>query len=59
MTNITIPIKVNLTETVFDICDSHPTCDGCCFWEKYKGCYFRGKTPREWTKLKELWKKRK
>lgn len=29
-------------------CREHPTCEGCEFKEKYKGCMFRGKTPREW-----------
>lgn len=29
-------------------CLHFPTCDGCPFREKHKGCMFRSKTPREW-----------
>lgn len=29
-------------------CLNFPTCEGCPFKEKYKGCMFRGKSPREW-----------
>ncbi len=29
-------------------CDSNPTCEGCKYRIKHKGCYFREKTPREW-----------
>lgn len=29
-------------------CDSRPTCKGCDFVENHWGCYFRGKSPREW-----------
>ena len=45
---LTIPVNVDYTNTVVDICRGHPTCEDCPFLEKYKGCYFRGKTPREW-----------
>ena len=43
-----IPVKVEYTNVVVEMCKTHPTCEGCPFLEKYKGCYFRGKTPREW-----------
>jgi len=29
-------------------CKSNSTCDKCTFKQKHKGCFFRGKTPREW-----------
>lgn len=48
MEQLTATIKVDFTDTVRNICALHPTCEGCCFMEKHKGCYFRGKTPREW-----------
>ena len=41
-------ITVKFENTIMEICDSHPTCEGCIFQEQYKGCYFRGKTPKEW-----------
>jgi len=34
--------------SVKQFCESFPTCEGCPFREEYKGCMFRGKTPREW-----------
>lgn len=37
-------ITVKFENTIMEICDSHPTCEGCIFREKYKGCYFRGKS---------------
>lgn len=50
--NLTIPIKLEVTDLLRDMCRKHPTCEGCCFREEHKGCYFRGKTPREWGNLK-------
>ena len=41
-------ITVKFENTIMEICDSHPTCEGCIFREERKGCYFRGKTPKEW-----------
>lgn len=43
---------------IIEICKSNPTCkdtngEPCPYYKKFKGCYFRGKTPREW-KLDEL-----
>lgn len=35
-------------ETLKDFCNGFPTCEGCPFRKKYKGCMFRDKTPREW-----------
>lgn len=34
--------------TIKAYCEGCPTCDGCkrCF--DHVGCYFRGKSPREW-----------
>ena len=29
-------------------CSGFSTCDGCPFQQKYKGCAFRNKIPREW-----------
>lgn len=28
-------------------CQDHPTCE-CPFNKEHEGCYFRGRTPREW-----------
>ena len=30
------------------LCNTQPTCGGCPFREEYKGCMFRGRSPREW-----------
>ena len=49
-----IPVKVEYTNVVVEMCKNHPTCEGCAFLKKYKGCYFRGKTPREWKFPKEF-----
>ena len=49
-----IPVKVEYTNVVVEMCKTHPTCDECPFLEKYKGCYFRGKIPREWEFPKEF-----
>lgn len=49
-----IPVKVEYTNVVVEMCKAHPTCEGCAFWKKHKGCYFRGKTPREWKFPKEF-----
>lgn len=46
-------ITVKFENTIMDICDAHPTCEGCQFWVKHYGCYFRGKTPREWREIRE------
>lgn len=46
-------ITVKFENTIMDICDSHPTCEGCIFERKYKGCYFRGKSPKEWHELRD------
>lgn len=46
-------ITVKFENTIMEICDSHPTCEGCIFREKYKGCYFRGKSPKEWHELRD------
>ena len=45
-------ITVKFENTIMEICDSHPTCEGCIFQEQYKGCYFRGKTPKEWNEIR-------
>lgn len=45
-------ITVKFENTIMEICDSHPTCEGCIFQEKYKGCYFRGKSPKEWHEIR-------
>lgn len=45
-------ITVKFENTIMEICDSHPTCEGCIFREKYKGCYFRGKSPKEWHEIR-------
>lgn len=45
-------ITVKFENTIMEICDSHPTCEGCIFREEYKGCYFRGKTPKEWHEIR-------
>lgn len=29
-------------------CINRPTCKGCDFRLKHKGCYFWGKLPRDW-----------
>lgn len=34
-------------------CNNNPTCENCDYCKKHIGCYFRGKTPREW-RLDEL-----
>lgn len=57
---LTLPIKVELTNTVMDLCQKLPTCEyesgeKCPFWVKHEGCFFRGKTPREWDKIGEVW----
>lgn len=49
-----ISVKVEYTNVVVKMCKEHPTCDGCPFLEKHKGCYFRGKIPREWEFPKEF-----
>ena len=46
---LVVPVKVDYTNVVVDNCNKHPTCEGCAFWKKHIGCYFRGKTPREWV----------
>ena len=45
-------ITVKFENTIMEICDSHPTCEGCIFQEQYKGCYFIGKTPKEWHEIR-------
>ena len=45
-------ITVKFENTIMEICDSHPTCEGCIFQEQYKGCYFRRKTPKEWHEIR-------
>lgn len=45
-------ITVKFENKIMEICDSHPTCEGCIFQEQYKGCYFRGKTPKEWHEIR-------
>ena len=50
--------EVLLKNKIVQICKNNPTCKDsngvpCPYYEKFKGCYFRGKTPREW-KLDEL-----
>ena len=44
--NETIAFDMHMI-TVF--CESFPTCEGCDFYQEHIGCYFRGKTPREWN----------
>lgn len=39
--------------TIIKFCNSKPTCEGCIFNKKRIGCYFRGKSPREW-KIEEI-----
>lgn len=51
-------IIVKFENTIIEICDSHPTCDGCIFKKKYKGCYFRGKSPKEWHEIRRAIKNR-
>ena len=46
-------ITVKFENIIMEICDSHPTCEGCIFQEQYKGCYFRGKTPKEWHEIRK------
>ncbi len=46
-------ITVKFENTIMDVCDAHPTCEGCQFWRKHQGCYFRGKTPREWQEIRK------
>jgi len=50
-------ITVKFENVIMDICDAHPTCEGCPFWKKHQGCYFRGKTPREWQEIREAQRK--
>lgn len=50
-------ITVKFENTIMDICDAHPTCEGCQFWAKHYGCYFRSKTPREWREIREAQKR--
>lgn len=45
-------IIVKFENIIMEICDSHPTCEGCIFQEQYKGCYFRGKSPKEWHEIR-------
>ena len=45
-------ITVKFENTIMEICDSHPTCEGCIFQDQYKVCYFRGKTPKEWHEIR-------
>lgn len=33
---------------IIAFCNEYRTCENCIFEKKYKGCLFRGKTPREW-----------
>lgn len=46
--------RTNATEILDDLCriksmcNIQRTCEGCPFREEYKGCMFRGKSPREW-----------
>jgi hypothetical protein len=42
-------IVVNAMYMLSAFCDGHPTCDGCPFRIDKKRCFFRGKTPREYT----------
>lgn len=51
---LTIPIKVEFSNAVQQLCKDHPTCEGCGFMIEHKGCYFRGKTPREWIDFEEI-----
>lgn len=46
-------ITVKVENTIMEICDSHPTYEGCIFQEQYKGCYFRGKSPKEWHEIRK------
>ncbi len=50
-------ITVKFENAIMDMCDAHPTCEGCYFWKKHQGCYFRGKTPREWQEIREAQRK--
>ena len=50
-------ITVKIENSIMDICDAHPTCEGCPFWKKHQGCYFKGKTPREWQEIREAQRK--
>ena len=49
-----VTVNVKLECTIIEICDSHPTCEGCCFRKEHKGCYFRNKTPREWDEIRKV-----
>lgn len=35
-------------KTIKDKCEARPTCKGCKSMHDHIGCYFRGKSPREW-----------
>jgi hypothetical protein len=45
MGDITIEFLMALMQKY---CNNNPTCDGCRYGKEHQGCYFRGKTPREW-----------
>lgn len=45
-------VTVKFENTIMEICDSHPTCEGCIFRLEHKGCYFRGKSPKEWHEIR-------
>ena len=33
-------ITVKFENTIMDICDAHPTCEGCQFWKKISRLLF-------------------
>ena len=43
---------MNAINTLYNWCEDHPTCDGCDFRKEKIGCVFRGKSPREYDKIK-------
>lgn len=55
---LVVPVKVEITNMVKELCDCLKTCEDpsgkkCPYWIEHQGCYFRGKTPKEWGDLEE------
>lgn len=42
-----------ITDDIIEYCKKRPTREGCDFRIKYKGCFFRGKSPKEWHGIRQ------
>ena len=42
-----------ITDDIIEYCKKRPTCEGSDFRIKHKGCFFRGKSPKEWHGIRQ------